>query len=64
MKSLVSELDRGEGASTSARQEQDRKKEEKAATPRGDNGDASLHVDDLEEPPLSPIPDSHSSVDE
>ncbi|XP_063348993.1 centrosomal protein of 164 kDa-like isoform X3 [Pelmatolapia mariae] len=61
----VSELERGEGASTSPEQEQDRKKKaEKATTPSSDRGDTSLHVDDLEEPPLSPVPDSNSSMDE
>ncbi|XP_030601254.1 centrosomal protein of 164 kDa isoform X1 [Archocentrus centrarchus] len=60
----VSELERGQGASTSTRQEQDTKKAEKVTTPCSDKGDTSLHADDLEEPPLSPIPDSHSSMDE
>ncbi|XP_039453992.1 centrosomal protein of 164 kDa isoform X2 [Oreochromis aureus] len=61
----VSELERGEGASTSLEQEQDRKKKaEKATMPSGDREDTSLHVDDLEEPPLSPVPDSNSSMDE
>ncbi|XP_076748306.1 uncharacterized protein cep164 isoform X2 [Maylandia zebra] len=61
----VSELERGEGASTSAEQEQDRKKAaEKTPPPSSDRRDTSLHVDDLEEPPLSPVPDSNSSMDE
>lgn len=51
--------------STSLEQEQDRKKKaEKATMPSGDREDTSLHVDDLEEPPLSPVPDSNSSMDE
>ncbi|CAI5694434.1 unnamed protein product [Oreochromis niloticus] len=62
---FLSELERGEGASTSLEQEQDRKKKaEKATMPSGDREDTSLHVDDLEEPPLSPVPDSNSSMDE
>lgn len=51
--------------STSAEQEQDRKKAaEKTPPPSSDRRDTSLHVDDLEEPPLSPVPDSNSSMDE
>lgn len=62
---FLSELERGEGASTSPEQEQDRKKKaEKATTASTDRGDTSLNVDDLEEPPLSPVPDSNSSMDE
>lgn len=62
---FLSELERGEGASTSAEQEQDRKKAaEKTPPPSSDRRDTSLHVDDLEEPPLSPVPDSNSSMDE
>lgn len=61
---FLSELERGEGA-TSPEQEQDRKKKaEKATTASSDRGDTSLNVDDLEEPPLSPVPDSNSSMDE
>ncbi|XP_067364090.1 centrosomal protein of 164 kDa-like isoform X1 [Channa argus] len=63
----VSELERGEGASASLRQERKReqKKTEKEATaPSSDMRDSSLHVEDLDDPPLSPVPDSHSSMDE
>ncbi|XP_008296902.1 centrosomal protein of 164 kDa [Stegastes partitus] len=59
----VSELEQGEGASASRRQEPD-KKAEKVSAPPGGRKDESLHVDDLDEPPVSPLPDSHSSVDE
>lgn len=61
---FLSELERGEGASTSAEQEQDRKKAAEKTPPSSDRRDTSLHVDDLEEPPLSPVPDSNSSMDE
>ncbi|XP_059187889.1 centrosomal protein of 164 kDa-like isoform X2 [Centropristis striata] len=61
----VSEQEQGEGASASPRPEpkQDKKKADKAA-PSSDRRDSSLHVEDLEDPPLSPVPDSHSSMDE
>ncbi|XP_037630813.1 centrosomal protein of 164 kDa-like isoform X2 [Sebastes umbrosus] len=64
----VSELEQSEGVSASPRPEpkQDKKKAEKAeaTAPPGDIRDSSLHVEDLDEPPLSPVPDSHSSMDE
>ncbi|XP_035856970.1 centrosomal protein of 164 kDa isoform X2 [Sander lucioperca] len=64
----VSELEQGEGAGTSTRPEpkQDKKKAENAevTAPSSDRRDSSLHVEDLEDLPLSPVPDSHSSMDE
>ncbi|XP_039987698.1 centrosomal protein of 164 kDa-like [Xiphias gladius] len=64
----VSELEQGEGASASPRPEpkQDKKKEEKTevTAPSSDRRDSSLHVEDLDDSPLSPVPDSQSSVDE
>nr|XP_020441757.1 centrosomal protein of 164 kDa-like [Monopterus albus] len=64
----VSELEQGEGASTSPRPEskQDKQKAEKAeeTVPFSDRRDSSLHVEDLDDPPLSPVLDSHSSMDE
>ncbi|KAM7413541.1 hypothetical protein PAMA_020763 [Pampus argenteus] len=64
----VSELEQDEGGSASPREEpkHGKKKAEKAeaTAPSSDRRDSPLHVDDLEDPPLSPLPDSHSSVDE
>nr|XP_046244510.1 centrosomal protein of 164 kDa-like isoform X4 [Scatophagus argus] len=64
----VSEMDQGEGVSTSLRPEpkQEKKKAEKAevTAPSSDKIDSSLHVEDLDNSPLSPLPDSHSSVDD
>ncbi|XP_074497486.1 uncharacterized protein cep164 isoform X4 [Sebastes fasciatus] len=64
----VSELEQSEGVSASPRPEpkHDKKKAEKAeaTAPPGDIRDSSLHVEDLDEPPCSPVPDSHSSMDE
>ncbi|XP_035808213.2 centrosomal protein of 164 kDa isoform X2 [Amphiprion ocellaris] len=59
----VSELEQGEGVSASRRQEQD-KKTEKVSAPPSDRREESLHVEDLDNPPVSPLPDSHSSMDE
>uniref|UniRef100_A0A3P8UFI6 Centrosomal protein of 164 kDa n=1 Tax=Amphiprion percula TaxID=161767 RepID=A0A3P8UFI6_AMPPE len=59
----VSELKQGEGASASRRQEQD-KKAEKVSAPPSDRREESLHVEDLDNPPVSPLPDSHSSMEE
>uniref|UniRef100_A0A3Q1HN22 Centrosomal protein of 164 kDa n=1 Tax=Acanthochromis polyacanthus TaxID=80966 RepID=A0A3Q1HN22_9TELE len=59
----VSELEQGEGVSTSRRQEQD-KKAEKVSAPPSDRRDESLHVEDLDDPAVSPLPDSQSSMDE
>lgn len=57
-----------EGASASLRPEpkQDKKKAEKAevTAPSSDRRDSSLHVEDLDDSPLSPVPDSQSSMDE
>lgn len=36
----------------------------KATASSGGKGDSSLHVEDLDNPSLSPVPHSHSSVDE
>ncbi|XP_040902770.1 centrosomal protein of 164 kDa-like isoform X1 [Toxotes jaculatrix] len=64
----VSELEQGEGASASPRQEpkQDKKTEEKTevTAPSSDRRDSALHVEDLDDSPLSPVPDSQSSMDE
>ncbi|XP_067450226.1 centrosomal protein of 164 kDa-like isoform X3 [Thunnus thynnus] len=64
----VSELEQDEGGGASPRQEPKpgKKKAEKAevTAPPSDQRDSPLHVDDLEDPPLSPVPDSHSSMDE
>ncbi|KAM9359161.1 uncharacterized protein cep164 [Symphorus nematophorus] len=64
----VSEMGQGEGVSASPRAEpkQDKKKAEKTevTAPSSDRRDSSLHVDDLDDSPLSPVPDSHSSMDE
>lgn len=65
---LISELEQGEGASSSPSQEpkQNQKEVEKAelTAPPGDRRDSSLHVEDLDDPPLSPPPNSHSGMDE
>ncbi|XP_074534837.1 uncharacterized protein cep164 [Halichoeres trimaculatus] len=62
------EMEHGEGASASPRSEppQSSKKAEKAdaTAPPDDRKDSSLHVDDLDDPCLSPVPDSHSSIDD
>ncbi|KAI3354560.1 hypothetical protein L3Q82_019066, partial [Scortum barcoo] len=64
----VSELEQGEGVSSSTRPEpkQDKKKGQKAegTVTSSDKRDSSLHVEDLDDPPLSPVPDSQSSMDE
>lgn len=64
----ISELEQGEGGSASLRQEPKRGKKKagksEVTAPSSDQRDSSLHVDDLEDPPLSPAPDSHSSMDE
>ncbi|KAK2846936.1 hypothetical protein Q5P01_009935 [Channa striata] len=64
----VSELEQSEGASTSQRQEHKReqKKTDKAqvTAPSGDTRDSSLHVQDLDDPLLSPVLDSNSSTDD
>lgn len=64
----ISDMEQGEGMSPSPRPEPklDKKKAEKAEVPASssDKRDLSLHVEDLDNPPLSPVPDSHSSRDE
>ncbi|XP_026221627.1 centrosomal protein of 164 kDa isoform X2 [Anabas testudineus] len=64
----VSELEQGEGAHTSPREDpkQDKKKVERAeaTAPSSDRRDSSLRVEDLDDPPPSPVPNSHSSMDE
>ncbi|KAM3875303.1 uncharacterized protein cep164 [Diretmus argenteus] len=64
----VSELEQGERGSASSRPEpkQERKKAEKSEVtpPSSGRRDSPLHVEDLEDPPVSPIPDSHSSLDD
>ncbi|TKS81355.1 Centrosomal protein of 164 kDa [Collichthys lucidus] len=68
LSSRVSEMKQDEGASASPRPEpkQDKKKAEKAevTAPSSDRRDSSLHVEDLDDLPLSPVPDSQSSMDE
>ncbi|KAM4566439.1 uncharacterized protein cep164 isoform 1-T3 [Odontesthes bonariensis] len=61
----VSELEQAEGESSRPKTEQSKKKAEKAAAPSSDKINSSLHMEDLDDPPTSsPVPDSHSSVDE
>ncbi|CAK6974943.1 centrosomal protein of 164 kDa-like isoform X2 [Scomber scombrus] len=64
----ISELEEDAGGSASLRQEHkhSKKKAEKTevTAPPSDRRDSSLHVDDLEDLPSSPLPDSHSSMDE
>lgn len=61
-------MEEGEGVSVSPRPEpkQEKKKAEKAEAmaPSSVRRDSPLHVEDLDDPPLSPMPDSHSSMDE
>ncbi|XP_077963606.1 uncharacterized protein cep164 isoform X2 [Gasterosteus aculeatus] len=64
----VSELEQSEAASASTRPEakQEKKKAEKAeaTAPSVDRRDSSLHVEDLDNLPLSPVPDSLSGTDD
>ena len=64
----ISELEAGEGVSAYPRAEakRDKKKAERseATAPPSDRRGSPLHVEDLDDPPLSPVPDSTSSVDE
>nr|XP_019950610.1 PREDICTED: centrosomal protein of 164 kDa [Paralichthys olivaceus] len=60
----VSELEQGEGASATFRQEARQVKKKEMTAPSSDRRDSSLHVEDLDDLPLSPVPDSQSSVDE
>lgn len=65
---LISEMEQGQGVSHSPRPEPklDKKKAEKAegTASSSDKRDSSLRVEDLDNLPLSPLPDSHSSMDE
>ncbi|XP_013881469.1 centrosomal protein of 164 kDa isoform X2 [Austrofundulus limnaeus] len=58
-----SELEQSKGGKTSPKAEQGRKKADKAVRLSSEWRDSSLHVEDLDEPSLSPGPDSHSSMD-
>ncbi|XP_028275256.1 centrosomal protein of 164 kDa-like isoform X5 [Parambassis ranga] len=60
----ISELELSEGVNNSLRSEQNKKKAEKVTAPSSDERDASLTVEGLNDPPLSPAPDSHSSMDD
>ncbi|XP_049433036.1 centrosomal protein of 164 kDa-like isoform X4 [Epinephelus fuscoguttatus] len=64
----VSELEQGEGGSACPVPEfkLDKKNADKAeaTAPSSDMRDSSLHVEDLDDPPLSPVPDSQSSMEE
>ncbi|KAK5599403.1 hypothetical protein CRENBAI_021749 [Crenichthys baileyi] len=60
----VSELEQTGDGCTLPSSEQSRKKSEKATAPPDDRIDSSLHVEELDDRPLSPVPDSHSSIDE
>ncbi|KAK9520553.1 hypothetical protein VZT92_020431 [Zoarces viviparus] len=65
----LSELEHSEGVSASSRPEpkQDKKKKAEKAevtSPSSDRRDSSLHVEDLDDSPHSPAPDSHGSMDE
>ncbi|XP_010792179.1 centrosomal protein of 164 kDa-like isoform X2 [Notothenia coriiceps] len=64
----ASELEAGEGVSAYPRAEakRDKKKAERSevTAPPSDRRDSPLHVVDLDDPPLSPVPDSTSSVDD
>lgn len=61
-------MEEGEGVSASPRPEpkHEKKKAEKAeaVAPSSGRRDSPLHMEDLDDPPPSPMPDSHSSVDE
>ncbi|XP_078023425.1 uncharacterized protein cep164 isoform X2 [Epinephelus lanceolatus] len=61
----VSELEQGEGGSACPIPEfKLDKKNAEATAPSSDMRDSSLHVEDLDDPPLSPVPDSQSSMEE
>lgn len=61
-------MEEGEGVSASPRPEpkHEKKKAEKAeaVAPSSGRRDSPLQMEDLDDPPPSPMPDSHSSVDE
>lgn len=64
----ISEMERGEDVSPSPKPEPnpDKKKSERGevTASSSDKRDSSLRVEDLDNPPLSPVPDSHSSTEE
>ncbi|XP_028275300.1 centrosomal protein of 164 kDa-like [Parambassis ranga] len=60
----ISELELSAGVNNSLRSEQNKKKAEKVTAPSSDERDAWLTVEGLDDPPLSPAPDSHSSMDD
>ncbi|KAM4589533.1 uncharacterized protein cep164 isoform 1-T1 [Fundulus diaphanus] len=60
----LSELEQAKDGSTPAKSERSRDKAEEATAPSDDRTEPSLHVEELDEPPLSSAPDSHSSIDE
>lgn len=65
---LISEMQQGQGVSHSPRPEPklDKKKSEKAegTAASSDERDSTFHVEDLDNLPRSPLPDSHRSMDE
>ena len=61
---FFSELEQAGRECASPKTEQKKKEDKKAPAPPSDRINSSLHVEDLEDSPLSPVPDSHSSVDE
>ncbi|XP_036005569.1 centrosomal protein of 164 kDa isoform X2 [Fundulus heteroclitus] len=60
----LSELEQAKDGSALANPERSRNKAEEAAAPSDDRTEPSLHVEELDEPPLSSAPDSHSSINE
>ncbi|XP_036006182.1 centrosomal protein of 164 kDa-like isoform X5 [Fundulus heteroclitus] len=60
----LSELEQAKDGSALAKPERSRNKAEEAAAPSDDRTERSLHVEELDEPPLSSAPDSHSSINE
>uniref|UniRef100_A0A3Q2PNP4 Centrosomal protein 164 n=1 Tax=Fundulus heteroclitus TaxID=8078 RepID=A0A3Q2PNP4_FUNHE len=60
----LSELEQAKDGSALAKPERSRVKAEEAAAPPDDRTEPSLHVEELDEPPLSSAPDSHSSINE
>ncbi|XP_028275314.1 centrosomal protein of 164 kDa-like isoform X2 [Parambassis ranga] len=60
----IGELELSAGVNNSLRSEQNKKKAEKVTAPSSDERDAWLTVEGLDDPPLSPAPDSHSSMDD
>lgn len=60
----IGELEQKGDGITSPRSEQGRKKAEPATALSDEELDSPLHVEELEEPPLSPATDSHGSIAE